>query len=77
MRTYILIEVDNVNASFTTGDSNYEIYYLSPECSDEYLKKASTIVEAKNQMEAFKLFNISMGIFKRPNMNYYEKMLIL
>lgn len=75
MRTYILIEVDNINATFTTGNSNYEIYYLAPECTKNVIKKASTIIEAKNQMEAFKFFNMSLGIFKRPNLNYYEKML--
>lgn len=79
MYNYILIEVDTNNATFTSGKSNYEIYHLPTECGEINIKNASTVVlvEAKNQAEAFKLFNSVSGIFKRPDKNYYEKMLMV
>ncbi len=76
-RIYILIETDNKDATFTNGSNYYEIYYIAQEYKDSIKNYTSKtiLVEAVNQIEAFKFFHNNSGlkIFKKADKNYYEK----
>ena len=79
MNHYILIELDDVDSTFISSDTEgvlhyFEIFQLE---NIEILNTTNQIIEATNQREALLAFkqNLNLDLRKRTSKNFYEKVL--
>lgn len=79
MNHYILIELDDVDSTFISLDTEgvlhyFEIFQLE---NIEILNATNQIIEATNQQEALLAFrqNLNLDLRKRTSKNFYEKIL--